>query len=245
MPRHHRRSAARRPDLTPSASSATLDEQHQFHRHRQYVRGYNRYAGSAGGVAEEIVGKAVRGAPRPLYPGHKGGHEGGRRSHRREYQPRGHPRSAAPQPETHGHGLCRCLLPAPLRPRRTEPPGRRARAMGDELRAGTIRAWGVSNYTAAQLAALLGGKGRGVPARAVPACAEPAQPRRAGRHAAAVEKEHRRRAVSGAPTGDARRENTAGDGRARGQPPGRSPSGSNLSQTKPIQCARRCAAKPR
>ena len=30
-----------------------------------------------------------------------------------------------------------------------------ARAMGEELRAGTIRAWGVSNYTAAQLAALL------------------------------------------------------------------------------------------
>lgn len=28
--------------------------------------GYNRYAGSAGGVAEEIVGRALRGLPRPV-----------------------------------------------------------------------------------------------------------------------------------------------------------------------------------
>ena len=47
-----------------------------------------------------------------------------------------------------------------------------ARAMGEELRAGTIRAWGVSNYTAAQLAALLAAAAdEGVPA---PALCQPA-----------------------------------------------------------------------
>ena len=44
--------------------------------------------------------------------------------------------------------------------------------MGEELRAGTIRAWGVSNYTAAQLAALLAAAAdEGVPA---PALCQPA-----------------------------------------------------------------------
>ena len=132
--------------------------------------GYNRYAGSAGGVAEEIVGKAVRGARDRLVVATKVGMKVG----------------TEPVDENTSPEAIRVQLRRSLKRMDTDyvdiyylhrfdpdtEPQAIARAMGDELRAGTIRAWGVSNYTAPQLAALLEAARReNVPA---PALCQPA-----------------------------------------------------------------------
>lgn len=132
--------------------------------------GYNRYAGSAGGVAEEIVGKAVRGARDRFVVATKVGMKVG----------------TEPVDENTGPEAIRVQLRRSLKRMGTDyvdvyylhrfdpdtEPQAIARAMGDELRAGTIRAWGVSNYTAPQLAALLEAARReNVPA---PALCQPA-----------------------------------------------------------------------
>ena len=132
--------------------------------------GYNRYAGSAGGVAEEIVGKAVRGARDRFVVATKVGMKVG----------------TEPVDENTSPEAIRVQLRRSLKRMDTDyvdiyylhrfdpdtEPQAIARAMGDELRAGTIRAWGVSNYTAPQLAALLEAARReNVPA---PALCQPA-----------------------------------------------------------------------
>lgn len=132
--------------------------------------GYNRYAGSAGGVAEEIVGKAVRGARDRFVVATKVGMKVG----------------TEPVDENTSPEAIRVQLRRSLKRMDTDyvdiyylhrfdpdtEPQAIARAMGDELRAGTIRAWGVSNYTAPQLAALLeAAKRENVPA---PALCQPA-----------------------------------------------------------------------
>ena len=132
--------------------------------------GYNRYAGSAGGVAEEIVGKAVRGARDRFVVATKVGMKVG----------------TEPVDENTSPEAIRVQLRRSLKRMGTDyvdvyylhrfdpdtEPQAIARAMGDELRAGTIRAWGVSNYTAPQLAALLEAARReNVPA---PALCQPA-----------------------------------------------------------------------
>lgn len=132
--------------------------------------GYNRYAGSAGGVAEEIVGKAVRGARDRFVVATKVGMKVG----------------SEPVDENTSPEAIRVQLRRSLKRMGTDyvdvyylhrfdpdtEPQAIARAMGDELRAGTIRAWGVSNYTAPQLAALLEAARReNVPA---PALCQPA-----------------------------------------------------------------------
>ena len=115
--------------------------------------GYNRYAGSAGGVAEEIVGEAVAHRRGDYILATKVGMKVGE----------------APEDENTSPEAIRIQLRRSLTRMRTDyvdvyylhrydpdtEPHAVARAMGEELRAGTIRAWGVSNYTAAQLAALL------------------------------------------------------------------------------------------
>lgn len=132
--------------------------------------GYNRYAGSAGGVAEEIVGKAVHGARDRFVVATKVGMKVG----------------TEPVDENTSPEAIRVQLRRSLKRMGTDyvdiyylhrfdpdtEPQAIARAMGDELRAGTIRAWGVSNYTAPQLAALLEAARReNVPA---PALCQPA-----------------------------------------------------------------------
>lgn len=132
--------------------------------------GYNRYAGSAGGVAEEIVGKALRGARDRFVVATKVGMKVG----------------TEPVDENTSPEAIRVQLRRSLKRMGTDyvdvyylhrfdpdtEPQAIARAMGSELRAGTIRAWGVSNYTAPQLAALLeAAKRENVPA---PALCQPA-----------------------------------------------------------------------
>ena len=132
--------------------------------------GYNRYAGSAGGVAEEIVGEAVAHRRGDYILATKVGMKVGE----------------APEDENTSPEAIRIQLRRSLVRMRTDyvdvyylhrydpdtEPHAVARAMGEELRAGTIRAWGVSNYTAAQLAALLAAAAdEGVPA---PALCQPA-----------------------------------------------------------------------
>ena len=132
--------------------------------------GYNRYAGSAGGVAEEIVGKAVRSARDRFVVATKVGMKVG----------------TEPVDENTSPEAIRVQLRRSLKRMGTDyvdvyylhrfdpdtEPQAIARAMGAELRAGTIRAWGVSNYTAPQLAALLEAARReNVPA---PALCQPA-----------------------------------------------------------------------
>ena len=118
--------------------------------------GYNRYVGSAGGVAEEIVGEAVAHRRGDYILATKVGMKVGE----------------APEDENTSPEAIRIQLRRSLVRMRTDyvdvyylhrydpdtEPHAVARAMGEELRAGTIRAWGVSNYTAAQLAALLAEK---------------------------------------------------------------------------------------
>ncbi len=115
--------------------------------------GYSRTAGSAGGVAEEIVGKAAEGRRRDFVIATKLGMKVG----------------SAPEDDMTAPAAIRAQLRRSLKRMNTDyvdvyylhrydpdtPPEQIARAMGEELRAGLIRAWAVSNYTAQQLAALL------------------------------------------------------------------------------------------
>lgn len=115
--------------------------------------GYNRFAGSAGGVAEEIVGKAVAGRRADFVVATKLGMKVG----------------DTPVDENTSPEAIRVQLRRSLRRMNTDyidlyylhrydpntAPGEIARAIGEELKAGTIRAWGVSNYSAEQLSALL------------------------------------------------------------------------------------------
>ena len=115
--------------------------------------GYNRFAGSAGGVAEEIVGKAVAGRRADFVVATKLGMKVGDTSVDENTSPE----------------AIRVQLRRSLRRINTDyidlyylhrydpntAPGEIARAIGEELKAGTIRAWGVSNYSAEQLSALL------------------------------------------------------------------------------------------
>lgn len=115
--------------------------------------GYNRYAGSAGGVAEEILGKAVAGRRDQFVLATKVGMKVGN----------------APEDENTSPEAIRVQLRRSLKRMNTDyvdlyylhrfdpntEPHLIARAIGKELKAGTIRAWGVSNYTAEQLKALL------------------------------------------------------------------------------------------
>lgn len=115
--------------------------------------GYNRVAGSAGGVAEEIVGEAAVGRRSDFVLATKVGMKVG----------------SQPVDENTSPEAIRVQLRKSLARMRTDyvdlyylhrfdphtQPQAIARAMGEELKAGTIRAWGVSNYTAEQLMALL------------------------------------------------------------------------------------------
>ena len=115
--------------------------------------GYARAPGSAGGVAEEIVGRAVAGRRKDFVIATKLGMKVG----------------SAPEEDMTSPEAIRVQLRRSLKRLGTDyvdiyylhrydpdtPPARIARAMGDELRAGLIRAWAVSNYTAEQLQALL------------------------------------------------------------------------------------------
>ncbi|WP_418667865.1 aldo/keto reductase [Allofournierella sp.] len=132
--------------------------------------GYNRTAGSAGGVAEEIVGEAVACRRADYIVATKVGMKVG----------------DAPEDENTSPAAIREQLRRSLARMKTDyvdiyylhrydantEPHAIARAMGAELKAGTVRAWGVSNYTAPQLAALLAAaRDEGVPA---PALCQPA-----------------------------------------------------------------------
>ncbi len=116
--------------------------------------GYNRYAGSAGGVAEEIVGRALRGLPHSgIAVATKVGMKVG----------------AAPEDEGTSPAAIRKQLDNSLRrlgmdcvdlyylhrPDESIPPADIIGALSDAQRAGKIRYYGVSNYSAEQLAALL------------------------------------------------------------------------------------------
>ncbi len=115
--------------------------------------GYNRSAGSAGGVAEEIVGKAAEGRRSDFVIATKLGMKVG----------------TAPEDDMTSPAAVRTQLTRSLKRLKTDyvdvyylhrfdpvtPPGEIARAMGEELKAGRIRAWGVSNYTCGQLKALI------------------------------------------------------------------------------------------
>ena len=76
--------------------------------------GYNRYAGSAGGVAEEIVGRAVRGLPHgSVAVATKVGMKVGPAPEDEGTSPRSHPQAAGQEPCAPRHGLHRPVLPAP------------------------------------------------------------------------------------------------------------------------------------
>lgn len=115
--------------------------------------GYNRYAGSAGGVAEEILGKAVEGRRDQFILATKVGMKVGN----------------APEDENTSPEAIRVQLRRSLKRMNTDymdiyylhrydpftDPHDIVRTIGEELKAGTIRSWGVSNYTADQLKNLL------------------------------------------------------------------------------------------
>ena len=115
--------------------------------------GYNRYAGSSGGVAEEILGKAVEGRRGDFILATKVGMKVGN----------------APEDENTSPEAIRVQLRRSLKRMNTDymdiyylhrydpftDPHDIARTIGEELKAGTIRSWGVSNYTADQFKALI------------------------------------------------------------------------------------------
>ena len=116
--------------------------------------GYNRYAGSAGGVAEEIVGEAIRGIPRGrVYVATKLGMKVG----------------PAPEDEGTGPAAIKKQLDASLRrlgvdcidlyylhkPDDSADTAEMLGALADAAKAGKIRYYGVSNYSAPQLQSLL------------------------------------------------------------------------------------------
>ena len=115
--------------------------------------GYSRFAGSAGGVAEEIVGKAAAGRRKDFVIATKLGMKVG----------------PAPEDDMTSPAAIRAQLRRSLKRLGTDyvdiyylhrfdpdtPPQLIARAMGEEQKAGLIRAWAVSNYSPDQLQALL------------------------------------------------------------------------------------------
>lgn len=115
--------------------------------------GYNRYAGSAGGAAEEIIGRAVEDRRGSFVIATKLGMKVGQ----------------APEDENTSPEAIRVQLRKSLARLRTDyvdlyylhrydpvtPPEDIIEAIGEELRLGTVRCWGVSNYTGAQLRALV------------------------------------------------------------------------------------------
>ncbi len=115
--------------------------------------GYNRSAGSAGGVAEEIVGRAVQARRGDFIIATKLGMKVG----------------SAPEDDMTSPAAIRVQLRRSLKRLNTDyvdvyylhrydpdtPPQLIARTMGEEMKAGLIRTWAVSNYTAEQLKALL------------------------------------------------------------------------------------------
>ncbi len=115
--------------------------------------GYNRSAGSAGGVAEEIVGKAVKGRRGDFIIATKLGMKVG----------------PAPEDDMTSPAAIHTQLLRSLKRMNTDyadiyylhrfdpdtPPEQIVRAMGEEQKAGRIRAWAVSNYTVEQLKRLL------------------------------------------------------------------------------------------
>lgn len=115
--------------------------------------GYDRFAGSAGGVAEEIVGQAVAGRRGDYIVATKVGMKVGSESVDENTSPqaiRVQLRRSLARMKTDYVDLYYLHRFDP----QTDP-HEIARAMGDELRAGTVRTWGVSNYTAPQLRALI------------------------------------------------------------------------------------------
>ena len=115
--------------------------------------GYNRYAGSSGGVAEEILGKAVAGRRDRFVLATKVGMKVGNAPEDENTSPL----AIATQLRRSLHRMNTDYVDLYYLHRfdpNTEP-HLIARAIGEELKAGTIRAWGVSNYTAEQLKALL------------------------------------------------------------------------------------------
>lgn len=163
-------SPVQRPDAVRLIQSAQEDCGINFIDTANMYEGYNRYAGSAGGVAEEIVGEAVAHRRADYIIATKVGMKVGE----------------APEDENTSPAAIRVQLRRSLARMKTDyvdlyylhkyDPGTEphaiARALGEELRAGLIRAWGVSNYTAAQLAALLAAaRDEGVPP---PALCQPA-----------------------------------------------------------------------
>lgn len=115
--------------------------------------GYARVPGSAGGVAEEIVGAAVKGARGKYLISTKVGMKVG----------------SGPYDDMTSPGAIHEQLTRSLRRMGTDyvdiyyahrfdpetAPQGIAAAMGEEIKAGRVRAWGVSNYTADQLSALI------------------------------------------------------------------------------------------
>ncbi len=115
--------------------------------------GYDRCAGSAGGVAEEIVGKAVAGRRNEYVIATKLGMKVG----------------TAPEDDMTSPDAIRIQLRRSLKRLRCDhvdvyylhrfdpvtPPEEIVRAMDAEVKAGLVRAWGVSNHTPAQLEKLL------------------------------------------------------------------------------------------
>ena len=107
--------------------------------------GYNRYAGSAGGVAEEIVGRAVRAACRTaaVAVATKVGMKVGPRAREDEgTSPRSHPQAAGQEPCAPRHGLQSTLYYL-HRPDESVPLADILGALSDAQRAGKIRYYGV------------------------------------------------------------------------------------------------------
>lgn len=116
--------------------------------------GYNRYAGSAGGVAEEIVGRTLRGLP----------HSGVAVATKVGMKVGAAPEDEGPSPAAIRKQLDNSLRRLGMdcvdlyylhRPDESIPPADIIGALSDAQRAGKIRYYGVSNYSAEQLAALL------------------------------------------------------------------------------------------
>ena len=115
--------------------------------------GYSRYPGSAGGVAEEILGKALKGKRDKVVLASKVGmkigpaddDQGLSRAHVLREMDRSLARLG-----------CECLdLYYMHKPDPTTPLGESVRAFNDLIDAGKARHWGISNFSAAQIAELL------------------------------------------------------------------------------------------
>ena len=115
--------------------------------------GYDRYAGSSGGVAEKIIGKAISQRRKETVIATKVGMKVGTETIDEFTSPKAihtQLRRSLARMRTDYVDIYYLHKYDP----NTEPHDI-ARAIGEELRTGTIRAWGVSNYTAPQLNALL------------------------------------------------------------------------------------------